>query len=121
MFLVTGGLGVMGATLVKGLLDKGHKVRVVDIPNHPHRARLEGTGAEIFEGDITKPETMEEAFEGVENVYHLAAILLSRDPSRFETINVGGTKNVVEAGLKAGAKHFVLVSSISVTYPYTNP
>jgi len=121
MILVTGGLGVMGTTLVKGLLEKGNQVRVIDIPNHPHKDRLAGTDAEIVYGDITKPETIAAAFEGVDTIYHLAAILLSPDPTRFETINVGGTRNMIEGGIRCGAKHFILVSSISVTYPYTTP
>lgn len=121
MILVTGGLGVMGTTLVKGLIEKGNKVRVLDIPNHPHKDRLEGTGAEIVFADITRPETYEGAFEGVDTIFHLAAILLSNDPARFDTINVGGTRNMVAAGLECGAKHFISVSSISVTYPYTTP
>ncbi len=121
MILVTGGLGVMGTTLVKGLIEKGNKVRVLDIPNHPHKDRLDGTGAEIVFADITRPETYEGAFEGVDTIFHLAAILLSNDPARFDTINVGGTRNMVAAGLECGAKHFISVSSISVTYPYTTP
>lgn len=121
MILVTGGLGVMGTTLVKGLIEKGNKVRVIDIPNHPHKNRLDGTGAEIVFADITKPETIAHAFEGVKTIYHLAAVLISPDPTVFEKVNVGGTRNLVEGGIKCGAEHFIFVSSISVTYPYTTP
>ena len=109
----------MGTTLVKGLLAKGNQVRVIDIPNHPHKDRLDGTGAEVVFGDITKPETIEHAFEGVKTIFHLAAVLISPDPSVFERVNVGGTRNLVEGGAKCGAEHFIFVSSISVTYPYT--
>lgn len=121
MILVTGGLGVMGTTLVKGLIEKGNKVRVIDIPNHPHKNRLDGTGAEIIFADITKPETIAHAFEGVKTIFHLAAVLISPDPTVFEKVNVGGTRNLVEGGIKCGAEHFIFVSSISVTYPYTTP
>ena len=121
MILVTGGLGVMGTTLVKGLLERGNRVRVLDIPNHPHRQRLEGSGAEILEGDISRMETIERAFDGVRTIYHLAAVLISNDPSVFQRVNVGGTRNMIDGGLRCGAEHFILVSSISVTYPYTTP
>ncbi len=121
MILVTGGLGVMGTTLVKGLIEKGNQVRVIDIPNHPHKDRLDGTGAEIIFGDITKPETIEHAFEGVKTIYHLAAVLINRDPTIFERVNVGGTRNLIEGGKRCGAEHFISVSSISVTYPYNTP
>lgn len=121
MILVTGGLGVMGTTLVKGLIEKGNKVRVLDIPNHPHKNRLDGTGAEIMFGDISDPKTIERAFDDVKTIYHLAAVLISKDVSVFERVNVQGTKNMIDGGIKCGADHFIIVSSISVTYPYTTP
>ena len=121
MILVTGGLGVMGTTLVKGLLERGNRVRVLDIPNHPHRKRLEGSGAEILEGDISRMDSIAGAFDGVKTIYHLAAVLISNDPSVFQRVNVQGTRNMIDGGLRCGAEHFILVSSISVTYPYTTP
>ncbi len=121
MILVTGGLGVMGTTLVKGLLAKGHQVRVIDMPNHPHQDRLAGTDAEIVLGDITQPETIAAAFDGVKTIYHLAAVLISPDPTIFQKVNVGGTRNMIEGSKKCGAEHFILVSSISVMYPHLTP
>ncbi len=118
MILVTGGLGVMGTALVKGLIKKAIKVRVVDIPNHPNKNGLEGTGAEVILGDITKPETIKDAFNGVDSIYHLAAVVIAHDPEVFEKVNVGGTRNMIEGGIACGAKHFIFVSSISVTYPH---
>ncbi len=120
LILVTGGLGVMGATFVKGLLKRGFKVRVLDNSDR-FRSRLEGLEVDIQIADITKPETMGSAFEGVGTVFHLAAILISKDPSLYQKINVGGTRNVIAAAESAGVKHFVLVSSASVTYPHTTP
>ena len=67
-------------------------------------------------GDITKPETLAGCFDGVETVYHLAAVLIVYDPSLFQKINVEGTRNIIDASIKAGVKHFILVSSASVTY-----
>ncbi len=111
----------MGTTLVKGLLEKGNRVRVLDIPNHPHKDRLAGTGAEIMFGDISDKESIKGAFDGVKTIYHLAAVLISKDVSVFDRVNVQGTKNMVEGGIACGAEHFILVSSISVTYPYHTP
>ncbi len=119
--LVTGGLGVMGTTLVKGLLSKGNSVRVLDIPNHPHKNRLDGTGAELVFGDITNRESLEGLLSGVDTVFHLAAVLIARDPAVFEKVNVQGTKNLIEASIKAGVNHFIFVSSASVVYPHTTP
>ena len=120
MILVTGGLGVMGSTLVKGLVDRGFKVRVLDNSDR-FRSRLDGYDVEIRIGDITKPETLTGCFDEVETVYHLAAVLIVYDPSLFQKINVGGTRNIIDASIKAGVKHFILVSSASVTYPHTTP
>lgn len=120
MILVTGGLGVMGATLVKGLVDRGFKVRVLDNSDR-FRSRLDGYDVDIRIGDITQPGTLGPCFEGVETVYHLAAILIARDPALYQKINVGGTRAVIDLSSKAGVKHFILVSSASVTYTHTTP
>ncbi len=117
---MTGGLGVMGATLVRGLVERGFKVRVLDNSDR-FRSRMDGLDVDIRIADITKPETLEGCFEGVETVYHLAAVLVVRDESLFEKINIGGTRNMIAASKKAGVKHFILVSSASVTYPFTTP
>ena len=124
--LVTGGAGVMGSRLVKGLVEgaggsEGFNVRVLTLPGDPLVSRLDGLDVDIRYGDVSDASTLEGVFDGVDVIYHLAAILLSNDPARFERINVGGTRNMVEGGLRHGCKHFILVSSISVTYPYTTP
>ena len=110
----------MGSTLVKGLVDRGFKVRVLDNSDR-FRSRLDGYDADIRIGDNTKPETLAGCFDGVETVYHLAAVLIVYDPSLFQKINVGGTRNIIDASIKAGVKHFILVSSASVTYAHTTP
>jgi len=121
MILVSGGAGVMGSRMVRGLVEAGCKVRIITLPGDPLVSRLDGLGVEIHYGDVSKAETLKGAFDGVDTVYHLAAVLISRDPSVFERVNVGGTRNMMEGAIAAGAKHFVFVSSISVTYPYTTP
>jgi len=121
MILVTGGAGVMGSRLVRGLVEAGNSVRVLTLPGDPLVSRLDGLGVDIRYGDVGDRKTLEGLCDGVDTVYHLAAILLSRDPALFERVNVGGTRNLVELSVKAGVKHFILVSSISVTYPYTTP
>ena len=121
MILVTGGAGVMGSRLVRGLVEAGNSVRVLTLPGDPLVSRLDGLGVDIRYGDVGDRKSLEGLCDGVDTVYHLAAILLSRDPALFERVNVGGTRNLVELSVKAGVKHFILVSSISVTYPYTTP
>jgi NADH dehydrogenase len=121
MILVTGGAGVMGSRLVRGLVEAGNRVRVLTLPNDPLVSRLDGLDVDVRYGDVGDRSTLEGLCDGVRTVYHLAAILLSRDPDLFQSVNVGGTRNLVDLSIEAGVSHFVLVSSISVIYPYTTP
>src|SRR5688572_22684314 len=115
MILVTGGAGVMGQRLVQGLLDRGEQVRVLDRPG----TRIPDPRVDLRHGDVTDPSTLQGRFDGVDTVFHLAAILIAYDPAAFERVNVGGTRNVLAAARAAGVKHFIMVSSASVVYPET--
>jgi len=109
----------MGSRLVRGLLGKGHKVRALVLPDDPLVSRLEGVDCQVFEGDITDYESLVGAFDGVETVYHLAAVILARDPAVFASVNIEGTRNMLKGANEAGVRHFVYVSSASVVYPET--
>jgi NADH dehydrogenase len=121
MILVTGGAGVIGSRLVRGLVEAGNKVRVLTLPGDPLVSRLDGLGCEIRYGNVADPASLEGTCDGVDTVFHLAAILLNDNAAAFARVNTDGTRNLVEEAKKAGVKHFVLCSSISVTYPYTTP
>lgn len=121
MILVSGGAGVMGARLVRGLVEAGWKVRVLTLPNDPYVSRLDGLDCEIFYGDVSDAQSIQEAFEGIDIVYHLAAIIITHDTSLFQKINVQGTQNMVDQAAEAGVKQFIYVSSASVIYPKTTP
>lgn len=111
--LVTGGAGVMGRRLCKGLIERGFDMRVLDRSG----TKIEGVDVDLRHGDISDPRTLEGLFTGVGTVYHLAAVLLPTDPSLFESVNIEGTRNVVNASIAAGVQHFVHISSASVVYP----
>ena len=115
--LVTGGAGVMGARLVAALAAAGWRVRALVLPGDPLRARLDGTGCEVHEGDVANASTLAGACAGVDTVFHLAAVIIAHDPTAFDRINRGGTANVVAEAVRARVRHFVYVSSASVTYP----
>jgi nucleoside-diphosphate-sugar epimerase len=121
MIVVTGGAGVIGSRLVRGLCDHGHKVRVVTLPGDPLVSRLAGLSAEIFYGDVSDAGSLENVCDGADAVFHLAAVLLNDNEAVFERVNAGGTRNLVDAARTAGVKHFIFCSSISVTYPHTTP
>jgi NADH dehydrogenase len=114
---VTGAAGVMGVRLVRGLVDAGWRVRALVLPGDPLRERLAGTGCEIREGNVADAASLAGACEGVDTVYHLAAVIISHDPTVFARVNRDGTAHVVAEAARAGVRHFVYVSSASVTYP----
>jgi len=121
MILVTGASGTIGARLVRVLLARGFPVRGLVLADDPAVSRLLETDCEIARGDITRPETLGRAFDDVDTVYHLAAVLLTRDESLLQRVNVQGTSNVLQASIRAGVRHFVQVSSASVVYPRSTP
>jgi nucleoside-diphosphate-sugar epimerase len=115
--LVTGAAGGMGVPLVRGLLDRGWTVRALILPGDPLRSRLLRFGCEVREGNIATPESLVGVCDGIDTVYHLAAVIISHDPSVFRRINRDGTANIVAAAAAANVRHFIHVSSASVTYP----
>jgi nucleoside-diphosphate-sugar epimerase len=121
MILVTGGTGAMGSVLVRMLAQQRKKVRVLCMPNDPFTARVKDIAADIRYADIANKVDIRNVCEGVKTVYHLAAIIISKDEKAFEKTNVEGTRNIVEEAARAGVGHFIHVSSASVTYPAPTP
>ncbi len=119
--LVTGAAGVMGVRLVSGLVQRGFPVRCLVLPKDPGAARLRQLGAELREGDISELTTLSGLCDDVETVYHLAAVILSREPALFTRVNLLGTQNLVRVASAAKVRHFIYVSSASVTYPRRTP
>lgn len=107
---VTGATGHVGANLVRALLARGERVRV--LVRDDTRA-LDGLELERVQGDVLDPASLERAFDGVDQVFHLAAyISLLNDWSRLEATNVQGPTNVVAACKRAGVRRLIHVSSI---------
>jgi NADH dehydrogenase len=116
--LVSGATGVLGARLVRALHARGYRVRALSPPGDPHRTRLSGqSGVQIVEGDVRNAASVAGLFDDVDTVYHLAAVILTPNPAVFDTVNRRGTAQMVEGAARAAVKHFVYVSSASVTYP----
>ncbi|MFC2160560.1 NAD-dependent epimerase/dehydratase family protein [Acidobacteriota bacterium] len=116
MILVSGGVGVMGSRLVKGLVKAGNKVRVLTLPNDPNVSRLDGYDCEIIYGDVSDLNTLKGIFDDVKTVYHLAAIIITNDPAVYKKINVEGTRNMVEGAVAGGVEHFIYVSSAAMSF-----
>ncbi len=110
--LVTGPSGVVGANLLRELLDAGWVVRVLLRPGPPRRA-LAGLEVERIEGDVLDPESLPDAMDGVDIVFHTAARFAygGVDAHELDAVAVAGTRNVVRAAARAGVDRIVLTSS----------
>jgi nucleoside-diphosphate-sugar epimerase len=121
MILVTGGTGAMGSMLVRELAKRNHRVRIVCLPHDPFVSRVKDCAADIRYADVSKKQDCIGMCDGVSAVYHLAAIIISKDESAFAKINVEGTQNIVEQAVKSNVSQFVYISSASVVYPHPTP
>jgi len=96
--LVTGASGFLGSRTAAALCGRGEDVRVL-VRSTSSRRRLEGLPVEYAEGDVTDRASIEKALDGVDAVYHSAALYEfgTRDLQHIERVNVGGTENVLSA------------------------
>lgn len=122
--LVTGGFGNVGVRVVDECLARGHAVTVFDVasPRAERLGRRYGrVGVRVRIGDVRRPDDLAEAVAGQDAIIHLAAILpptSERLPELCDAVNVGGTRNLVEAARALDpAPAFVEVSSASVMGP----
>jgi nucleoside-diphosphate-sugar epimerase len=113
MILVTGASGLVGAHLIKSLVEKGALVTALYrsiVPNIQGAEKVKWV-----KGDILDIESLENAMEGVEQVYHCAAIV-SFAPGQAAAMlhaNQEGTANVVNACLAKNIQKLVYVSSVA--------
>lgn len=122
MYLVTGGAGFIGSSIVKKLLNCGCKVRVLDNFSFGKKENLTGfeknKNFELFVGDITDKKTCLNAVKNIKYVLHQAALKsVSKsfeNPDIYNDVNINGTVNLLEACVKNKIKTFVFASSSSV-------
>ena len=116
-YLVTGGSGYFGSLLVNRL--GAENCRVFDINDADDR----DPRTEFHRGDIRDPAAIAEAARGVEVMFHnVAQVPLAKDRELFRTVNVDGTRNMLEAASRAGVAKVVYTSSSAVFgAPKTNP
>lgn len=111
--LITGVTGFVGSHLADQLSAQGHTVRGL-VRKLGERGHLSpGTRVEFVQGDITRPETLPDAFKGADAVVHLVAIAYERGSMTYQGINAQGTRNVVQAAQAAGVKRFVQQSALA--------
>jgi len=110
--LVTGGTGFVGSHIVRALVGVGHTVRVLRRQNSPVEL-LEGLRVEHAIGDVMNTPSLEEAMEGCQWVFHVAAVADYWRSNRIKLylVNVNGTINVLNAARQAGVQRVIFTSS----------
>jgi nucleoside-diphosphate-sugar epimerase len=118
--LVTGGAGFIGGHLAERLLAEGWSVRVLDDFSSGRESNLTGCGGRIdlVRGDVRDPATLARALDGVEVVFHQAAVpsvpRSVAEPLRTSSVNIDGTLMVLETARAAGVRRVVYAASSSV-------
>jgi len=112
--LVTGGGGFIGSQVVKHLLARGEKVRVLHLDGE-NLKNLEGCNVELVEGNVLNKNSVDNAVQGCNRVYHLAAIyaLWMRKPQLMIDVNITGSRNVLDACVNHKVEKVVYTSSIA--------
>ncbi|MBI4382944.1 MAG: NAD-dependent epimerase/dehydratase family protein [Nitrospinae bacterium] len=111
--LVTGGGGFLGGAIVRKLHERGDRVRVLGRRKYPSLPE----GVESMQADLRDREAVFKACEGRDAVFHAAAVPgIWGDRREFFGVNVEGTRNVIDACLRASVKKLVFTSSPSVVY-----
>lgn len=116
MVLVTGATGFLGGELVQQLVARGEQVRIIKrkTSSLSHLDTILSK-VDVVEADILDVSSLETAFEGIEKIYHSAAVV-GYDASFYNDMyksNIEGTANVVNIALVKGVKKLLHVSSIA--------
>ncbi|MBP6181339.1 NAD-dependent epimerase/dehydratase family protein [Flavobacterium sp.] len=125
MILVTGGTGLVGAHLLLHLIESGENVRAI----YRNTKSIEKTKKlfnlykkpylfdtiEWIQADITDIPALEKAFEGIDYVYHCAALISfdPKDEDLIRKINIEGTANIVNFSINNAVKKLCFISSIA--------
>jgi nucleoside-diphosphate-sugar epimerase len=118
--LITGGSGFLGKSLLRELFSPESplapdRVRVYDLQDVPAEFQ---DRVEYIQGDVRNAEMLKAACDGMDIVLHLAAVVDwgVRPEEEIIDVNVGGTRNAIQACLRAGVRHLVHVSSLDAVY-----
>ena len=115
--LVTGGAGYIGSVLVNKLIEQGHEVNVIDDLSNGFRENIDKR-AKFTEGSILDKGNLNQALEGVEVVYHLAAKIRVEEgeakPELYKKVNIEGTLDLIKACVDKKIDKFIFASTAAV-------
>jgi UDP-glucose 4-epimerase len=118
-YLVTGGAGFIGSHLCEALVARGDSVRVLDDLSTGHRHNL-SPAVTLIVGDVADPQAVEQAMQGVDGCFHLAAIASVEkgvtDWLSTHRANITGTITVFDAIRRQGSRIPVVYASSAAVY-----
>ncbi len=117
--LITGAAGFLGSTIVAQAVESGLSVAATD-----RVVKAKVPGVPFISADILDYNSLSKIFYGIDCVCHVAGLahIFSKSEeliAPFNAVNVTGTYNVTLAAVRAGVRHFILISSVSVYGPYS--
>ena len=112
--LITGGTGFIGSSLAIALVEQGYNVRILRRESSDLRA-IGNLDVQHALGDIRDVEAVKRAMKGCDTVFHTAAVVSywRRQRDHMFDVNIGGTRNVVEACIELGVSRLIHTSSIA--------
>lgn len=112
--LITGATGFIGNHVTRLCVERGDNVRVMVMPGED-RSPLAGMDVEFVEGNLLDPSSLKRAVEGVDRLFHLAALfaIWTADPDLHYKINVDGARSILQAAMSAGVEKVVFTSSVA--------
>jgi NADH dehydrogenase len=109
MIIVTGANGYVATHTIQQLLHTKQEPLKALVRSSEQFAKFSALGMLPVKGDVTDPQSLEAAFQGVDKVIHLAAVNRNHGSSTMQAVNTQGTINVVEAARRAGVHQMVTV------------
>ncbi len=112
--LVTGASGFLGSHVARQLVARREDVRVMLRPSSTNRA-IADLSLEYVTGDLRDPAAVARATQGAKRVFHVAAdyrLWAKRKQDIYDS-NVGGTKNLLDAAIRAGVEQFIYTSTVA--------
>lgn len=112
--VMTGGTGFVGRALVEQWVEESQNGWLRLVSRHPPSRPLPARVA-WFPGDVSRPESLGQAFEGADTVFHLAGILAETRAQTYEKIHIEGTGNILQAARTADVSRILYLSAIGAS------
>ncbi|MCX6584076.1 MAG: NAD-dependent epimerase/dehydratase family protein [Candidatus Aminicenantes bacterium] len=120
--LVTGASGFTGGYLCRALKERGYAVKAL-VRKNSNRELLEKLDVKLIDGDLSEPNSLRGKIRGVDIVFHLASLYRQQRITKdmLTTVNVEGTRALLEDSIAGGVRRFVHCSTVGVQGVLANP